>query len=246
MLLSKITGKIHFIAREIEKPILHKLRKEGGLPTFYEQLNTPWFRSLGIDTVLDIGANTGQFTRTISTLLPSANIYSFEPIPDCFEKLQEFANNHNNIKIFNTGIGDKSGVISFEQNEYSPSSSFLKMSDIHKKAFTFTENSNTVDVKIEKLDDIAQSLDLGKSLFIKIDVQGYEDKVLQGGSETIKKAKIVIVETSFVPLYESQPLFDDIYSVFKEWGFLYLGMNDQLADPNTGRMLQGDAVFTKC
>jgi hypothetical protein len=100
-------------------------------------------------------------------------------------------------------------------------------------------------VKIERLDDVAQNIDLGKSLFIKIDVQGYEDKVLKGGEETIKKAKVVIVETSFVPLYESQPLFDDVYSVFKKLGFAYFGMNDQLSDPKTGQILQGDAIFTR-
>jgi FkbM family methyltransferase len=244
-MLSKITQKIYSISRQIENPVLFQLRQQGGLPTTYEKLDTPWFKSLGIDTVLDIGANTGQFTRTILALLPNANIYSFEPLPDCFEQLQEFASKHENIKVFNTGIGDESGVISFEQNEYSPSSSFLKINDTHKQAFTFTEMSNSVDVKIERLDDITQSLNLGKSLFIKIDVQGYEDKVLKGGSETIKKAKVVIVETSFVPLYESQPLFDDVYCVFKEWGFSYFGMNDQLSDPNTGQILQGDAIFTK-
>lgn len=244
-MLSKITQKIHSISRQIENPVLFQLKQQGGLPTTYEKLDTLWFSSLGIDTVLDIGANTGQFTKTILALLPNVNIYSFEPLPDCFEQLQQFASKHSNIKTFNAGIGDESGMMSFERNNYSPSSSFLKINETHTQAFTFTEKSSTLEVKIERLDDITQNFDLGKSLFIKIDVQGYEDKVLKGGEKTIKKAKVVIVETSFVPLYESQPLFDDVYSVFKEWGFSYFGMNDQLSDPNTGQILQGDAIFTR-
>lgn len=244
-MLSRVTDKIHTLSKIIEEPILFKLKQQGGLPSTYQKLNTPWFKSLKIDSVLDIGANDGQFTKTILALLPSANIYSFEPLPDCFEKLQEFANKHSSVKVFNAGLGDESGVISFERNDYSPSSSFLKINDTHKQAFTFTEKSSIVEVKIERLDDIATGLNLGNSLFIKIDVQGYEDKVLKGGEVTIKNAKIIIVETSFVPLYESQPLFDDVYSIFKEWGFSYCGMNDQLSDPNTGQILQGDAIFTK-
>jgi hypothetical protein len=90
-MLSKITRKIYSISRQIENPILFQLQEQGGLPTTYEKLDTPWFKSFGIDTVLDIGANTGQFTKTILALLPNANIYSFEPLPDCFEQLQEFA-----------------------------------------------------------------------------------------------------------------------------------------------------------
>ncbi len=244
-MLSNLASKLHNFSKLVEQPNLLKLRQQGGLLNTYQNLNTPWFKSLGIDTVLDIGANTGQFTKTIALLLPNAKIYSFEPLPDCFAQLQEFSLNNPRINIFNLGIGDESGVLSFERNEYSPSSSFLKINDTHKQAFTFTENSTTVKVKIERLDDVTQNLDLGKSLFIKIDVQGYEDKVLKGGEETIKKANIVIVETSFVPLYESQPLFDDVYSVFKKLGFSYFGMNDQLSDPHTGQILQGDAIFTR-
>jgi FkbM family methyltransferase len=244
-MLSKITRKIHSISRQLENPVLFQLQQQGGLPTTYEKLDTPWFKSLKIDTVLDIGANTGQFTRTIAALLPTANIYSFEPLPECFEKLQLFADKHNNIKTFNIGIGDESGTISFEQNESSQSSSFRKMTDTHKTAFPFTEKSTTVEVKIDKLDSIARNINFGDSLMIKIDVQGYEDKVLGGGKETISKAKIVIVETSFVTLYEAQPLFDDVYNVFTLWGFSFYGMVEQIADPITGQILQGDAIFIK-
>lgn len=244
-MLSKITRKIHKLARAIETPVLFALKIQGGLPGMYNKLNTSWFKLLEIDTVLDIGANTGQFTKTVLALLPKANIYSFEPLPDCFDKLNEFASRYSNIKVFNTGLGDRSGVMRFERNDASPSSSFLMMTDIHKEAFPYTEKSRTVDVNISKLDDMCENIDLGMSLFVKIDVQGYEDKVLQGGEKTVKKAKLVIVETSFVPLYESQPLFDDIYKTFSEWGFVCIGMIDQLSDPRTGQILQGDAIFIK-
>jgi FkbM family methyltransferase len=244
-MLSNIARKMHVLSRGLERPILLKLQLQGGLPRTYEKLNNSWFKSLGIDTVLDIGANTGQFTKTISSLLPNANIYSFEPLPDCFDKLNEFASKYSNIKAFNTGVGDRSGVMRFERNDASPSSSFLTMTDIHKEAFPYTEKSSTVEVKISKLDDMCENIDLGMSLFVKIDVQGYEDKVLKGGEKTVKKAKLVIVETSFVPLYESQPLFDDIYKTFSEWGFVCIGMIDQLSDPRTGQILQGDAIFIK-
>jgi FkbM family methyltransferase len=244
-MLSDITLKIHKFTKGLEQPVLLQLKQKGGFPLTYEKLNTNWFRSLNIDVVLDIGANTGQFTKTIATLLPNATVYSFEPLPECFDKIQQIANTNTQIKAFNLGIGDSSGVLAFEKSAASVSSSFLKMSDTHKQAFPATSKSTTVEVKISKLDDIVKELDLGKSLFVKIDVQGYEDKVLKGGTETIQKAKIIIIEVSFVTLYEFQPLFDDIYSVLKEWGFTYIGTLDQLSDPNTGMILQGDAIFVK-
>lgn len=244
-MLSDLTLKIHKLIKGIEQPVLLKVKQAGGFPLTYEKLNTIWFKSLNINTVLDIGANTGQFTKTISTLLPNAKIYSFEPLPECFEQIQRLANKNPQIKALNLGIGNQSGVICFERSSVSVSSSFLKMSDIHKEAFPSTKNNNTIDVKIAKLDDVIKDLDITESLLIKIDVQGYENEVLKGGEKTIKKAKLIIVETSFVTLYESQPLFDEIYSMFKNWGFLYVGMLDQLSDPNTGMILQGDSIFVR-
>lgn len=245
MILSRISRRLQRIAWEIENPILSSLRKQGGMPDTYQKLNTQWFKSLNINTVIDIGANTGQFTKTISALLPQAKVYSFEPLPDCFEELEKFTQGKNQLKAFNIGIGEESGISSFERSESSQSSSFLKMADTHKEAFPFTKETSLLEVKIAKLDDIAESLKLDSPLLIKIDVQGYEKAVLKGGKNTIKKADIIICELSFVILYESQPLFDEVNLIFQELGFEFQGMLDQIMDPLTGKILQGDGIFVR-
>lgn len=245
MVLSKLGRKVFSFSKALQNPEIFKVRKIGGSPTVYEDLNTSWFKSLNIDTVLDIGANTGQFTKTISILLPNSKIYAFEPLPNCFDSLQKFANSSNNITVYNTGLGESSGSLSFEESIFSPSSSFLKMTDTHKNAFPHTNKTSLVNVKISRLDDIAKDLRLGSSILVKIDVQGYEDRVLKGGIETIKQAKVVIIETSFVKLYELQPLFDNIYTIFKEIGFTFNGVVDCVFDPISGQILQGDAIFMK-
>lgn len=243
-MLSKITNRIHNFAKAIEKPVLFKVE----LPRMLEKLNMEWFNSFNIDTVLDIGGNKGQFTKMISTLLPQAKVYGFEPLPHCFDDFQKLAQRNQNIKVFNVGIGETSGVLSFKSDSFSPSSSFLKMTDIHRQAYPYAgKEIKTVDVEIVMLDDFiaSEKIDLGNSLFVKIDVQGYEDKVLAGGKETISRAKIVIVEASFSILYESQPLFDEIYQAFKDLGFSFSGMLEQSINPVTGEVLQGDAIFIK-
>ncbi|NJO65558.1 MAG: FkbM family methyltransferase [Richelia sp. RM2_1_2] len=78
-----------------------------------------------------------------------------------------------------------------------------------------------------------------------MDTQGYEDKVLSGGEKIIKSANVIIIETSFVKLYENQPLFNDIYSKLIEWGFSYAGSLEQLVSPHTGKILQADSLFIK-
>lgn len=125
-MLSNRTKNIYKLSRSIKKPFLFTIRQQGGLTRTYEKLDTHWVKFLEIDTVLDTSTNTVQFTETILALLPNANIYSSEPLPDCFEQLQEFANSRKNITLFNLEIGNQAGLIYFERNAASPSSSFLK------------------------------------------------------------------------------------------------------------------------
>jgi hypothetical protein len=80
---------------------------------------------------------------------------------------------------------------------------------------------------------------------IKIDVQGYEMQVLKGGERVIQSADVIIIETTFVPLYKDQPLFADIYNYFTSRGFRYAGNIEQLLAPINNQILQADAIFIK-
>jgi hypothetical protein len=98
---------------------------------------------------------------------------------------------------------------------------------------------------MERLDTVARTLDLRDPLLIKMDVQGYEDRVLRGGEQTVKRAQVLLVETSFARLYEEQALFEDVHDILRAWGFRYAGSLDQLLNPRTGQALQQDSIFVK-
>jgi FkbM family methyltransferase len=243
--LTDITNRLNSLALYLENPQLFTLRQRRGLANTFLRLNQQEIKALNIKTVIDIGANIGQFASTINLVFPQAQIYSFEPIPECFEQLKHTMQDVKHFTAFNLGIGDDSGELHFELNDYSVSSSFLKMTNLHKQDFPHTKNDKSITVKIERLDSIAENLSLDEPIFIKIDTQGYEDRVLLGGEKTIKRASAVIIETSFVELYEGQPLFSDIYSKLVSWGFSYSGALDQLNSPTTGKCLQEDSLFLK-
>ncbi len=80
----------------------------------YPQANKmSWFKDENIKTVLDIGANVGQFAKEIREELPNAFIYSFEPLKECFDKLKTMESNDNKFKAFNFAIGDKKEIVCF-------------------------------------------------------------------------------------------------------------------------------------
>lgn len=203
-----------------------------------------WLQNFGFKTIIDIGANKGQFASRFRLLFPLAQIYSFEPIPDVFNILSDRFRDDRNFKGFNVGLGEVAGTFDFFQNEFSDSSSFLKMNSFHKASFPKTQNETLVKISVDTLDNLSsKELKLIDRILVKIDVQGFEKMVILGGIETIKKASVLIVEVSFKELYENQVYFDSIYSLLKDIGFSYMGNHDQLISPKDGAILQADAIF---
>jgi FkbM family methyltransferase len=214
------------------------------LPVFLD-LDLPWLKQAQIRTVLDIGANTGQFASAVHEVLPHARIYSFEPLDDCYKQLKNRLSNADGFKAFNVSLSSEDGSAKFYRNAYTQSSSLLPMTDLHRNAFAWTAQTAPVTVKMRRLDSFWDEIELQRQVLVKIDVQGSEDQVLLGAERVIGEAKYVIVETSFEPLYEGQASFERVYDIMIGYGFRYAGNMDQLASPIDGRILQADALFVR-
>lgn len=227
------------ISREQPNGAVHKLAPD-------EEDKSKWLKKLGVRTVLDVGANTGQFAQDIRATLPEARIYSFEPLKDCYAKLVGTMAHAPKFHALNFALGADNTETTINRSSFSPSSSLLPMSAVTKEAFPFTDEGWSSEViRVRRLDDVASELDLTDNILIKIDVQGFEDRVIRGGWNTIQKAKLLIIEVSFLPLYEGQPLFADIDRTVRDAGFVYRGTTNQLLNPSDGMPLQADAIFLK-
>ena len=142
----------------------------------------------------------------------------------------------------NLALGLERGEATFQRNAASPSSSFLKVSRAHVSAFPGTgRRRKSGSQSIPGSDGAA--LNLETPMFVKIDVQGFEEQVLRGGEATIRRASVLLVETSFEAMYEGQTLFDGIYTLLRGWGFEFKGNLDQAHAPADGRLLQADSLF---
>jgi len=228
-------------------PIRKLVQKTGfDLHRYQPQINRlSYFKTFDFLTVLDIGANTGQFVKEIRQILGDIQIYSFEPLKECFETLEKKFGKGNKFKAFNYALGEIEKEVEMNKSAYTPSSSILSMSETHKNLFPHTKEQTTEKIKIKRLDDVRGELNLLKEILIKVDVQGFEDKVIEGGKETFKKAKVILIENSFVELYEGQPLFDDTYQRLKSLGFKYRGNTQQKIDKKSGQIISEDSIFTK-
>ena len=230
----------------IDNPPTWRLQLNGIGPEGFVQFNRPWFRRLRPTSVLDVGANRGQFAQVISTVLPDVPVYSFEPLPDCFDALVRLSRTYPSIRGFQVAVGDKAGTVTMFRNAYSDSSSLRAMRELHKQQFPFTAKPETeVEVQVVTLDDACRGLALGSRPFLKIDVQGFEEKVILGADAVLAMAVAAVIEVSFEPLYEGTPSFEVVCDMMRSRGFRFHGCISQLIGPLDGEILQGDALFVR-
>lgn len=205
-----------------------------------------WFDHSGIQTVIDVGAHSGEFASAVREVLPEAHILSFEPQPDCYDELRQKMATRKPFQAFCMALGDQSGEISFYRSRFSKSSSVLKMSERHQTEFPWTAGDLTeIKVKIDTLDNVAKGLDLRQNVMLKLDVQGYELNVLRGAVNTFPQIACLLVETSAVQLYEGEALFDEVAAFLSEHGYIYSGTWEQTYSAKDGRLLQSDSLFVR-
>lgn len=196
----------------------------------------------GFHTILDIGANEGQFASLARRLWPEATVHSFEPIPDVHAALVAKFSGDPNVVPHAIGLSDRKGVQTIHVSAFSPSSSLLPMGELHRREWPQTAAHTEVDVRLERLDDLAIQPSRGP-LLAKIDVQGFEAQVIAGGQATLKRASYIVIEVSFYELYEGQSLFADIHDQLSKLGFVYRGNIEQFTSKDKTRVLFADAIF---
>lgn len=204
-------------------------------------------KNLNIRTVLDIGANQGQFAAFARRHFPCARIISFEPLPGPFAKLQALAQKDSNLVPVNTAIGAEAGRRSFRlHTANSASSSFLLTTSRNEELYPQTIPQSELLVEVATLDGWAATagITLEPELLVKLDVQGYEDRVITGGGHVFAQAAACVLEIGLDPLYVGQATFYDLVERLRAHGLAYAGNLDQVFGPD-GAVVYLDAVFLR-
>jgi FkbM family methyltransferase len=203
-----------------------------------------YLRTVGpMRTVIDIGANNGEFLEFLQRFFAAERSFAFEPLPQARAELEARA--IPGVTIFPHALSDHTGSTRFEVNAYGPSSSMLAVSDLSRREFPQTAAvAETIDVPVARLDDLVDAASLPPGIFVKMDVQGVEDKVIAGGQGVIGRADFVLVEVSFRPLYDGQALFEEVHAPLADLGFRFAGVKNQLSAAS-GEPLFGHVLYRR-
>lgn len=229
VLILKSPGLYPFILKNIAPSVEHR-KVLADLPLF--------------NTIVDIGANKGQFASIASIIYPKSKIFSFEPLTHPSSIFKKAFRNDLKIKLFECAIGPAYGEIIFHVSKKDDSSSILPISSLQSKYFHGTEEKETINVKIGPLSEFIKESEIFRPALLKIDVQGYELEVLKGSESLLAFFDYVYVECSFLELYENQALAHQVISHLSSKNHELIGVYNISYDKN-GRAIQGDFLFKK-
>lgn len=199
----------------------------------------------GVDLILDVGANEGQFAREFLWLGYKGRLVSFEPLSSAHAKLEKAARRDSRWTVHpRCAIGAQDGEAEINIAGNSVSSSILPMMESHVSASPGSAYIGVEKTPMFRLETAAPPY-LGKARkpFLKIDTQGYEWQVLDGAGAILPRMSGVLCELSLVPLYEGQRLWLEIIRRLEDEGFTLWSIHRGFTDPRDGRTLQVDALF---
>jgi FkbM family methyltransferase len=197
----------------------------------------------GLDCVLDIGANVGQFATLTRGSGFAGRIISCEPLTGAFGELSDRAARDGQWLALHTAVGREPGTTTINVSANSFSSSVLDMTDAHLSSAPGSGYiaSETVPMTTVRALVAKHSVDPRRTL-LKIDTQGYEEEVLAGAGDLVGEFGAIQLELSFVELYAGQRLFDDLYELMREKDYYLHSLEPGFSDA-TGRLLQCDGLF---
>jgi FkbM family methyltransferase len=199
-----------------------------------------------INKILDVGANTGVWSNQMRKLGYESKIISFEPIRSVYEELEKSSKKDPNWEVFNFALGDKTSNEMINISDYHPASSILEMLPECWENCPESKYIKTEEISVKKLDSIFDEItSTNENIFLKIDTQGYEKKVLDGAANSLRNIKGIQLEMSLVSLYKNDDLIWDMIDYLNGKDFDLFSLENGFSSPDTGRLLQVDGVFFK-
>ena len=202
--------------------------------------------------IFDVGANTGQSLKEFKDLFVNSIVHCFEPDVDSYKTLQE--NNYQNVIYNNVGVGSKKETKIFYSYSLSSINSFLPINQsstvfiekVHEKINKALEGKETTsEIKLIKLDSYCKKKKLENIDILKIDVQGYEKKVLKGSKKLLTNSSIsvIVLEINFDEMYGKGSSFYDIESKLIPHGYKLWDISHIYKDLKINRTNWVDVIY---
>lgn len=202
-------------------------------------------RARGIDLVLDVGANRGQYALRLRREGFGGRIVSFEPLPDLQAELRVRARSDPLWRVHDPiALASAEGTVRLLRSAESDMSSLLAQTPLLERLSPTSRVEAVLDVRAARLDRAALPYlrDAGRP-FLKLDVQGAERAVLEGAAGVMDRLVGIQLELSLMPLYVGEPEWRDLLAELESRGFTLALVLPGYYERHLARQLQLDVVL---
>jgi len=200
--------------------------------------------SADLKTVVDIGANRGQFSLAARNWSPSAILIAFEPLAAPADIFRRVFADDDKVILHQAAIGPASARQKMHVSARDDSSSLLPISSAQTTMFPGTGEIAITDVRVGPLDEFVKASDLLAPAMLKIDVQGYEYEALLGCESLLHHFDCIYCECSFVELYSGQKMGGEVIDWLSSKGFQLVEKYNDAYDQQ-GVTVQADFLFSR-
>jgi len=196
-----------------------------------------------VTDIYDIGANVGLFAEAYAALIRGVKVTCFEPVPATFELLKHRCGEIPGVRMERLALGDQSSVLKMNTCTLDQADSLLMPGQELVGGWEGVSPNGQVDVNVVTLDDYVEQHPSSGMASLKIDVQGYELKVLRGATKTLAQCRSVQVEVSIMEMYKGAPLFPEVWTFLRSHGFELAEIFGLLRSPTHGLPVSCDFLF---
>jgi FkbM family methyltransferase len=195
-------------------------------------------------TVVDVGANIGQFTLLSRGLFPTARIFAFEPLVRPASRYRGLFDGDAQVRFFQAAVAPTAERRQMHVSAHDDSSSLLPISQQQVDFAPGTQEAGREEVVLGPLNQFVSATDIVSPALLKLDVQGFELEALKGCEILLPRFDHIYVEVSFFPLYEGQVLAAELIEWLAARDFHVCGGGN----PSYGkdqRIVQMDMLFVR-
>jgi FkbM family methyltransferase len=185
-------------------------------------------------SILDIGANVGQFYNEIKNIFPNSYYYLVEGSESC-EVVLETLNVDYSICL----LSDSEKDVDFYIRKNEPR---CTGNSIYRENTSFYDDDQIL-IEKRQTKTLSNLLNNQKFDLIKIDVQGSEIDIINGGLDIIKEAKGILMEVSLMEYNQNSPTKEFVYEYMDNLGFKPVELIGNINHPLTYELIQQDILF---
>jgi FkbM family methyltransferase len=201
------------------------------------------FPNIPYRQILDIGAHDGSFTTAAIRLLSPEQIWLVEADPQLVDRLRERFRHDSRCHVVHAAIADKSGEVKLRLNRHRASSSILPISGHTGQAFgQDMSETESIPVPALSLDDLFAREKISEIDLCKVDIQGAERLLIEGGTEALRRIRLLHMEVLFDEFWEGCAQFSEIHALLKARGFK-LHVLDGFRKSTSGDVAYANALY---